>query len=69
MQEAVYFCINKILLISVRTNDFYDDGWKKIFSWKKKKKEKKIILDRDRIRTCNLRIRSPTPYPLGHTVI
>lgn len=24
--------------------------------------------DRDRIRTCNLRIRSPTPYPLGHTV-
>ena len=42
MQEAVYFCINKILLISVRTNDFYDDGWKKIFSWKKKKKEKKI---------------------------
>lgn len=41
MQEAVYFCINKILLISVRTNDFYDDGWKKIFSWKKKKKEKK----------------------------
>lgn len=41
MQEAVYFCINKILLISVRTNDFYDDGWEKIFSWKKKKKEKK----------------------------
>lgn len=26
------------------------------------------IHDRDRIRTCNLRIRSPTPYPLGHTV-
>ena len=24
--------------------------------------------DRDRTRTCNLRIRSPTPYPLGHTV-
>lgn len=25
--------------------------------------------DRDRTRTCNLRIRSPTPYPLGHTVL
>ena len=23
--------------------------------------------DRSRSRTCNLRIRSPTPYPLGHT--
>ena len=23
--------------------------------------------DRDRTRTCNLRIRSPMPYPLGHT--
>ncbi len=29
---------------------------------------KKISFDRDRTRTCNLRIRSPTPYPLGHTV-
>lgn len=27
------------------------------------------LLDRDRTRTCNLRIRSPTPYPLGHTVL
>ena len=26
-------------------------------------------IDRDRTRTCNLRIRSPTPYPLGHTVL
>lgn len=28
----------------------------------------KRFVDRDRTRTCNLRIRSPTPYPLGHTV-
>ena len=26
-----------------------------------------IVNDRSRTRTCNLRIRSPTPYPLGHT--
>ena len=25
--------------------------------------------DRSRSRTCNLRIRSPTPYPLGHTTL
>ena len=25
--------------------------------------------DRDRTRTCNFRIRSPRPYPLGHTTI
>lgn len=25
--------------------------------------------NRDGIRTRNLRIRSPTPYPLGHTII
>lgn len=34
------------------------------FSWRKKKI---FDIDRDRIRTCNLRIRSPMPYPLGHT--
>lgn len=31
--------------------------------------EKKVQYpsDRGRTRTCNLRIRNPTPYPLGHT--
>ena len=27
------------------------------------------MYDRDRIRTCNFRIRSPRPYPLGHTTM
>ena len=29
----------------------------------------KVQFDRDRTRTCNLLIRSQTPYPLGHTVL
>jgi hypothetical protein len=33
------------------------------------KENVKKILDRDRTRTCNLWIRSPTPSPLGHTVL
>ena len=28
----------------------------------------KYLTDRDRTRTCNLLIRSQTPYPLGHAV-
>ncbi len=33
-----------------------------ISTWKK-------CSDHDKTRTCNLRIRSPTPYPLGHMVV
>ena len=40
----------------------YTKSANKTGGWRKKK------FDRDRTRTCNLRIRSPTPYPLGHTV-
>ena len=37
-----------------------------IKNWKKVKKD---LSDRDRIRTCNLLIRSQTRYPLRHTVM
>ena len=40
------------------------------FCWVKEKNTKITVsfsADRGRTRTCNLWIRSPTPYPLGHT--
>ena len=33
----------------------------------KSSKQKKLLTDRDRTRTCNPQIRSLMPYPLGHT--
>ena len=61
-------CFNIIWLFQDKILSFFEKCDKNLKKMTYKSKNKKVIIDHDRTRTCNPQIRSLVPYPLGHMV-